>query len=180
MAPATCRGAKRAAGGETLKPAQPVGILPMVVWTHAAEQENIDEYLESLYRMTDGKGLVKTAELAKEIEVTPASVTEMVQKLAAHGYVDYTPYKGVELTAKGRERARFILRNHRLIEMFLVKVVGVEKDKVHGYACAMEHTVPPELDRWLCAQLGHPARSMGGKEIPPGKCCPAGAADASL
>lgn len=145
----------------------------MVVWTHAAEQENIDEYLETLYRITDGHGIVKTAELAKELDVTPASVSEMVQKLAAQGYVDYTPYKGVELTAKGCDRARFILRNHRLVEMFLVHIVGVEQPKVHAYACAMEHSVPPELDRWLCAQLGHPRRSLSGKEIPRGACCPA-------
>lgn len=144
----------------------------MAVWTPAAEQENIDEYLESLYRMTDGKGVVKTAELADAVEVSPASATEMVQKLAAQGYVEYTPYKGVALTPKGNDRARFILRNHRLIEMFLVKVVGVEPRKVHDYACAMEHSVPPELDQWLCGQLGHPRASLGGKEIPPGKCCP--------
>lgn len=144
----------------------------MVVWTHAAEQENVDEYLESIYRMTNGHGVVKTAELAKEIDVTPASVTEMVQKLAQQGYAEYTPYKGVSLTAKGVERARFILRNHRLMEMFLVRVVGVEHAKVHSYACAMEHSVPPELDRWICSQLGHPQKSLGGKEIPPGACCP--------
>lgn len=144
----------------------------MAVWTHAAEQENVDEYLESIYRMNHGSGMIKTADLAKEIDVTPASVTEMVQKMAKEGWVDYTPYKGVELTSKGADRARFILRNHRLMEMFLVQVVGVERAKVHDYACAMEHTVPPELDRWICSQLGHPKRSMGGKDIPPGKCCP--------
>ena len=144
----------------------------MVVWTHAAEQEHIDEYLESLYRMTDGKGQVKTAELAKVLDVTPASVTEMVQKLDGAGLVAYEPYKGVALTTKGSERARFILRNHRLLEMFLVRVVGVQQDKVHSYACAMEHSVPPELDRWLCAQLGHPRASLNGKEIPRGACCP--------
>lgn len=144
----------------------------MPVWTHAAEQESIDEYLETLYRMTDGKGVVKTADLAKELDVAPASVTEMVQKMAGQGDVDYVPYKGVSLTEKGSDRARFILRNHRLVEMFLVQVVGVERAKVHSYACAMEHSIPPELDRWLCAQLGHPRRSLGGKEIPPGACCP--------
>ena len=143
----------------------------MAVWTPAAEQENIDEYLETLYRMTDGQGVVKTAELAEAVQVTPASVTEMAQKLAKEGYVDYTPYKGLALTDKGRGRARFILRNHRLLEMFLVRVVGVEPAKVHDYACAMEHSVPPELDRWLCGQLGHPRSSLGGKEIPPGACC---------
>jgi DtxR family Mn-dependent transcriptional regulator len=144
----------------------------MPVWTHAAEQEHIDEYLETLYRMTDGKGIVKTAELADELQVTSASVTEMVQRLASLGLVEYTPYKGAALTEKGSLRARFILRNHRLVEMFLVKVVGVEPEKVHSYACAMEHSVPPELDRWLCGQLGHPRTSMNGKEIPGGACCP--------
>lgn len=144
----------------------------MVAWTHAAEQESIDEYLESIYRLNGGEGLVKTADLAKEIDVSPASATEMAQKLAQQGYVEYTPYKGVTFLAKGRDRARFILRNHRLMEMFLVKVVGVEPKKVHSYACAMEHSVPPELDAWVCTQLGHPRASMGGKEIPRGACCP--------
>lgn len=144
----------------------------MAVWSHAAEQESLDEYLESIYRVNGGQGMVKTAELAKEIDVTPASATEMCQKLAALGYAEYVPYKGVSLTGKGLDRARFIIRNHRLVEMFLVKVVGVERAKVHDYACAMEHTVPPELDRWLCAQFGHPRTSLSGKEIPPGACCP--------
>ncbi|HVL87220.1 MAG TPA: metal-dependent transcriptional regulator [Candidatus Thermoplasmatota archaeon] len=144
----------------------------MPAWTPAAEQESIDEYLETLCRMGDGHELVKTGDLAAAIETSPAAVSEMLGKLAERGYVEHAPYKGVRLTDKGRERGRFILRNHRLLEMWLLSELKLEPRRAHETACAMEHSVVPEFDRWLCERLGHPRRSAKGKEIPRGPCCP--------
>jgi DtxR family Mn-dependent transcriptional regulator len=85
--------------------------------------ENAEDYLACIYDLSRDEGAVKTNEIAAKLGLTPASVTEMTQKLAAEGYLNYEKYKGVTLTHKGRKLAARIKRRHRLLERFLVDVL---------------------------------------------------------
>jgi DtxR family Mn-dependent transcriptional regulator len=136
--------------------------------------ENVEMYLETIYALTENGALARTRDIAHDWHVSPPSATEMVQKLAAAGYVNYEPYRGASLTPAGNEIGRSVIRKHRLLERFLVDVVGVPREQAEEPACSMEHAIPPEMERWVCDLLGHPASSVDGRPIPPGPCCPAG------
>ncbi len=126
------------------------------------------EYLEALYTLTDGDKTASTSTIAKRLNVAPASVTEMLRKLADAGYVSYSRYQGVTLTAKGFELAENMARKHRLLERFLHNMLGIGKDKVHSEACQMEHAISDETERALCQTLKSPARCPDdGNVIPP-------------
>jgi len=127
-----------------------------------------EEYLEALYNLTqDGKS-ASTSSISKRLHIAPASVTEMLKKLAENGYVDYSPYQGVNLTKKGFEIAEKMTRKHRLLERFLHDVLHIGKEKVHDEACAMEHSLSDETERALCQALKSPAKCPDDdKVIPP-------------
>ena len=86
--------------------------------------ENVEMYLETIYVLTEGGALARTRDIAQEWHVSPPSATEMVQKLAAAGYLHYEPYHGASLTPSGSVIGRAVIRKHRLLERFLVDVVG--------------------------------------------------------
>lgn len=125
--------------------------------------ENTEEYLETIYRLLIKKGEAKTGEIASQLNLSPPSVTEMAQKLEAIGYVTYKPYHGVTLTERGERHAYLLLRRHRVVQEFLVQVLGMEKEEAHEWGCKMEHVVPEELERYLYAKL--PDRDLKG--LPP-------------
>lgn len=128
---------------------------------------SIEEYLEAIYELTEKGVQAKTSELAKMLKVTPASVTEMLQKLANQGYVKYEPYYGAKLTPEGEEIARKIKRKHRLVERFLHDVLKIDKLRVHSEACKLEHAVSDEVEEALCRFMGAPERCPDGeREIP--------------
>lgn len=142
---------------------------------HTGElSENEEMYLETIFSITEKGGVARTTELSVESGVSPASVTEMMQKLGRLGYVDYRPFQGVTLTKKGLDHATRIIRLHRLLELFLTRIVGLGGDRARKSACEMEHAAPPEFERWVCDELGHPREGVEGVPIPPGACCPAG------
>ena len=128
-------------------------------------------YLETIYVLTEGGAVARTKDIAAEWKVSQPSATEMVQKLAAAGFLHYEPYKGASLTSEGMRIGRDVIRKHRLLERFLVDVVGVPKEEATESACTMEHVIPPAMERWVCEQLGHPKTSLAGEPIPPGECC---------
>jgi DtxR family Mn-dependent transcriptional regulator len=134
--------------------------------------ENIEMYLETIYRLTEGGGRGRTNDIARGWKVSPSSATEMVKRLADLGFVRYEPYHGVTLTAKGEAIGRDIVRKHRLLEVLLVKEMRMPLARASEYACDMEHVIPDELEAWACARLGHPRESPGGEPIPEGPCCP--------
>lgn len=136
--------------------------------------ENVEMYLETIYVLTEAGAVARTKDIANEWKVSQPSATEMVQKLAAQGYLHYEPYKGASLTDKGLEIGRDVIRKHRLLERFLVEVVGVDRERAEEHACHMEHVVPAELERWVCTLLDHPRESLSGQPIPGGPCCPGG------
>jgi DtxR family Mn-dependent transcriptional regulator len=129
---------------------------------------NIEEYLEALYTLTRNGEKVNTTRISEYLNIAPASVTEMLKKLADKGYADYSPYQGATLTDKGLEIGKKMSRKHRLLERFLHDVLRIGKDKVHAQACAMEHSLSDEAEESLCRFLKHPDRCPDdGKAIPP-------------
>lgn len=128
--------------------------------------ENIEEYLEVLYRNGSNKEQVSTTQLSKELGIAPGSVTQMLKKLEKLGYIDYTPYKGATLTDDGMQIAQKITRKHRILEKFLTDVLKVKKENVHDQACEMEHTLSDEAERALCAMLNNPDVCPDNNVIP--------------
>jgi DtxR family Mn-dependent transcriptional regulator len=127
-----------------------------------------EEYLEALYYLSCEREPVSTSAISKRLNIAPASVTEMIQKLAKMGYVNYSPYHGVTLTPKGFRSAEKMTRKHRLLERFLYDVLKINKDKVHQEACEMEHALSDGTARSMCQFLNSPYMCPDdGKLIPP-------------
>ncbi len=126
--------------------------------------ENVEEYLETIYRITLKEPVAKTGEIAAQLDLSPPSVTEMTKRLQEKGYVEYAPYKGVRLTTKGKDHAYRLLRRHRVVQAFLEQVLGMEKEEAHEWGCKMEHVVPVELESYLYSKL--PEKDLKGLEPP--------------
>jgi DtxR family Mn-dependent transcriptional regulator len=129
--------------------------------------EQVEEYLETIYDIGGKEGPARTTEIAKCLNLAPASVTEALQNMAENGLVTYEPYKGASLTSQGLEIATKIKRRHRLLEVFLTDMLHINKDKVHEEACRMEHAISDETENALCKMLNAPARCPHGSPITP-------------
>ena len=128
--------------------------------------ENIEEYLEVLYRNGSNKEQVSTTTLSNELGIAPGSVTQMLKKLETLGYIDYTPYRGATLTDEGMKIAQKITRKHRILEKFLLDILKVKEENIHDQACEMEHTLSDEAERALCTMLHHPDLCPDNNVIP--------------
>ena len=131
-------------------------------------EEHEEEYMETFYEFYEKRGdqIVRNGELAAALKVSPASATEMIQRLSGKGYLNYEPYKGARLTASGMALGRTMKRRHRLLEVLLVEVLQFQGD-VHEAACRMEHAVDEELEWTLDELLGRPEVDPSGRPIPP-------------
>ena len=128
---------------------------------------SIEDYLKAIYILSRNGKPISTSEIAEHFKIAPASVTEMLKKLAKKGYVKYSPYRGVHLTREGFQVAERVTRKHRLLERFLHDVLRIKEDKVHSEACEMEHALSDEAEESLCRFLNHPDRCPDdGKIIP--------------
>jgi len=116
----------------------------------------VEEYLETIYRLKEKGKDAKTSEVAEELGVSSPSVSEMFKKLASEGLIKYNRYKGASLTKNGEEIGSGILRKHRLIEKFLM-LLGVKR-KIHDEACALEHAVSDEVETAMRETLLHDQR----------------------
>ena len=128
--------------------------------------ENIEEYLEVLYRNGSNGEQVSTTTLSKDLGIAPGSVTQMLKKLENLGYISYTPYKGATLTEEGMQIAQKITRKHRILEKFLLDILKVKQENVHDQACEMEHTLSDEAERALCTMMHHPDLCPDDNVIP--------------
>ena len=126
----------------------------------------IEDYVKAIYLLRQEQGKVTNARLVDHLGVRAASVTDMVQKLAQFELVTYTPYQGVALTAAGERLALEVLRHHRLLELFLVEVLGYSWDEVHAEAEVLEHVLSETLEARIAARLGHPTTDPHGDPIP--------------
>ena len=128
--------------------------------------ENIEEYLETIYKLEQDVSPVTTSALAKQLGISPASVSEMAGKLAEQGLVTREPYKGMALTAKGKHQALIVIRRHRLWERLLTDVLGLSWDLVHEEACRLEHATSPLVEERLAQLLGEPETCPHGHPMP--------------
>jgi DtxR family Mn-dependent transcriptional regulator len=132
--------------------------------------QTVENYLKAIY-MAQGAGddprtLVPMGQLAAALGVVPGTATTMVKTLAESGLVRYEPYAGVRLTPAGERLAALVLRRHRLIELFLVKVLGMNWTEVHEEAERLEHAVSERLIDRIDDMLGRPAADPHGDPIP--------------
>lgn len=128
--------------------------------------ENIEEYLEVLYRNGSNGEQVSTTQLSKDLGIAPGSVTQMLKKLEKLGYIDYVPYKGAILTQEGMKIAQKITRKHRILEKFLKDVLKIKEENIHEQACEMEHSLSDEAERALCSMLNNPDVCPDNNVIP--------------
>lgn len=128
----------------------------------------VENYLKAIWQIgaSGGTESVSTGKLAQSLKVSPGTVTSMQKALAEAGLATYRPYEGVSLTEAGRTLALRMLRRHRLIELFLVKTLGLTWDQVHEEAENMEHAVSDFLIDRIDEFLGHPACDPHGDPIP--------------
>ena len=129
----------------------------------------VENYLKAIFQAQLGLGraeLVPMGRLASALGVVPGTATTMVKTLAESGLVKYEPYAGVRLTAAGEKLAAMVLRRHRLIELFLVKVMGMSWTEVHDEAEHLEHAVSERLIDRIDEMLGRPAVDPHGDPIP--------------
>ena len=137
----------------------------MPVHSHFAE--STEEYLEAVYRLErEGPG-VTTSGLASELGVAPASVSGMLKKLAADGYLEQVARGEVKLTRSGLEVAVRVVRRHRLAERLLTDVLGMPWDEVQQEACMLEHAISENVELRLVEILGDPKVCPHGLPIPP-------------
>jgi DtxR family Mn-dependent transcriptional regulator len=130
-------------------------------------QKSVEDYLKAVYDLSRNGTAASTTEISRVLKVAPASVTEMLKKLAENGYVHYSPYHGSSLTEKGLQEAQKVARKHRLLEKFLSDVLHIRNDQVHAQACEMEHVLSDEAEESLCRFLKHPDTCPDdGKIIP--------------
>ncbi|WP_295722942.1 metal-dependent transcriptional regulator [uncultured Methanobrevibacter sp.] len=128
--------------------------------------DNIEEYLETLYRENSVGDAVSTTTLSKHLHVAPGSVTQMLKKLESLDYIVYIPYNGAHLTDSGLKIAQKIIRKHRILEIFLEDVLNISHDDVHLQACEMEHSLSDEAERALCHMLSQPDICPSGNIVP--------------
>jgi len=132
--------------------------------------ESVDNYLKAILALSGTEERsVSSSALASRLGVAPASITNMLQKLAsvAMPYVEYEKHRGVRLSPRGKRRALEILRHHRLIETFLYQVLDYPLEEVHEEAERLEHFISERFEERIDAKLGRP------KFDPHGHCIPA-------
>ncbi len=125
-----------------------------------------EDYLKSLYLLGGDQRPVPTRELAQRLGISSPSVSEMVTRLAAHGLVEHDRYRGQQLTREGRKVALELVRHHRLIEMFLVRVLRYRWDEVHEEAERLEHVISERMEQRIFELLGRPEIDPHGHAIP--------------
>jgi DtxR family Mn-dependent transcriptional regulator len=125
-----------------------------------------EDYLKQIFLLGEGQGKVTTQAIAGRLRVRPASVTEMVVRLAQLGLVEHTRYKGVSLTEDGLRVALEMLRHHRLLETYLVQALGYSWDQVHEEAERLEHVISERFEARIAEALGHPTHDPHGDPIP--------------
>lgn len=124
------------------------------------------EYLAEIYRLQEDSPTVSTTNLAERLNVSPPAVPRMLKRLKSAGYVKHVPYQGVELTERGREAALQEIRRHRILEVFLVKIMGFTWDEAHEHADELSKGLNESLTERMAEMTGHPERCPHGEPIP--------------
>jgi DtxR family Mn-dependent transcriptional regulator len=128
--------------------------------------EAIEHYLREIYKLGQAGDPVSVTALAKAQQVSPASASAMVKKLAALELADHAPYGGITLTPAGERVALEVIRHHRLLELYLAETLGVGVADVHEEADRLEHAISEELEARIDEALGFPTHDPHGDPIP--------------
>jgi DtxR family Mn-dependent transcriptional regulator len=130
----------------------------------------VENYLKAIYAgqavLPQYTRLVSMGQVAASLGVTPGTATTMVKALAESGLAEYEPYSGVRLSPAGEKLAALVLRRHRLVELFLVQVMGMSWAEVHDEAEQLEHVVSERLIQRIDEMLGRPTHDPHGDPIP--------------
>lgn len=126
----------------------------------------MQDYLKVIYELQEVGEPVTNSTLAEWLGFTPASVTNMMKRLAKLELVDHEPYSGVKLTPNGKRLALKVVRHHRLIEVFLTEVLDVPWDRVHAEAHQLEHALSEYLADRMASLLNDPVVDPHGRPIP--------------
>jgi len=126
----------------------------------------VQDYLKTLHRLGGAEKLVSPVDVAERLQVRAPSVTGMLKRLAELGFIRYEPGKGAMLTPTGLREARRVIRRHRLVEVFLHKVLKLDWSEIDAEAEALEHAISPRLERALAEFLGEPLEDPHGHPIP--------------
>jgi DtxR family Mn-dependent transcriptional regulator len=125
-----------------------------------------EDYLKQIYLLGGSGRRVSTQALARKLRVSPASVSEMISRLAQLELVEHAPYRGVRLTEGGKRVALEMLRHHRLLETYLVRMLGYDWCQVHEEAERLEHVISERFEERIAAAMGHPTHDPHGDPIP--------------
>lgn len=126
----------------------------------------VQDYLKAIHALGGAEGVVLPNEIAASLEVRAPSVTGMLKRLAKDDLIDYESGAGARLTPLGLAEARRVIRRHRLVELFLTRVLGLDWSEVDTEAEALEHAISPRLEAAIAAHLGEPLEDPHGHPIP--------------
>lgn len=126
----------------------------------------VQDYLKVIHALGGAVERVSPADIATRLQVRAPSVTGMLKRLAEAGWISYEPGQGAILTEQGIAEARIVIRRHRLLELFLQRVLGLDWSEVDEEADALEHAISPRLEQAIAACLGEPVEDPHGHPIP--------------
>jgi DtxR family Mn-dependent transcriptional regulator len=126
----------------------------------------ISDCLKLIYTMQEEGQKVSTSAVSEGLGVSDATASMLFKDFAAAGWVEHTPYRGVRLTALGEQKAKEVIRHHRLLELYLARELGYTWDKVHAEADRLEHVISEEFEDRLDELLGYPTIDPHGDPIP--------------
>jgi DtxR family Mn-dependent transcriptional regulator len=128
--------------------------------------QSAEDYLKTIYTLqTETKG-ASTTQIAEAMDVSSASATNMIKRLAEMGLVEYESYKGARLKTAGRKIALEVIRHHRLLELYLLEVMGYSWDEVHDEAENLEHHISEQFEEKIAGMLNDPTHDPHGDPIP--------------
>lgn len=128
--------------------------------------QSIEDYLKAIFTLQSEGERASTTKIAESLEVSSASATNMIKRLAEMGLVDYQSYKGSKLTTSGKKIALEIIRHHRLLELYLLEVMGYSWDEVHDEAEKLEHHISEQFEDKIANLLDDPTHDPHGDPIP--------------
>ncbi len=126
----------------------------------------VQDYLKAIHSLDGDEQHVLPGKIADRLGVRTPSVTGMLKRLAEAGWIDYKPGSGAKLTSEGLAEARRVVRRHRLVELFLTRVLGLDWSEVDAEAESLEHAISPRLEQAIAAFLGEPVEDPHGHPIP--------------
>ena len=126
----------------------------------------VQDYLKTIHSLNGAERKVFPVDIVERLGVRAPSVTGMLKRLADAGWIEYEPGSGARLTPRGITEARRVIRRHRLVELFLTRVLGLDWSEVDAEAEALEHAISPRLEQAIAKFLGEPLEDPHGHPIP--------------